>query len=125
MGRQEAKIERYLIQQIKSLGGKSFKFSSPVRKGVPDRICIMPYGLIFFVECKTEKGVISTLQKITFDEFTELHHPVYIVKSKEDVDAFIKYVAARITHVFQKYTEFEKDSRDNSETTVSEGTSGT
>ena len=47
----EKDIERYFNQQIKQAGGLSRKYTSPGRRGVPDRIAIMN-GHVYFVELK-------------------------------------------------------------------------
>ncbi|MDE9454224.1 VRR-NUC domain-containing protein, partial [Xenorhabdus bovienii] len=39
-------------KEIKKAGGIAYKFVSPGRRSVPDRICILPGGRILFVECK-------------------------------------------------------------------------
>lgn len=48
----ESDIERYLRKQVEANGGKCWKWVSPGRRGVPDRIVIMPGGVIAFVELK-------------------------------------------------------------------------
>lgn len=38
--------------EVKKAGGVAFKFISPGRRSVPDRIVLLPGGRIVFVECK-------------------------------------------------------------------------
>ncbi|MDC9623621.1 VRR-NUC domain-containing protein [Xenorhabdus sp. XENO-7] len=45
-------IENHLVKEIKKAGGMAYKFVSPGRRSVPDRICILSGGRIVFVECK-------------------------------------------------------------------------
>ncbi|WFQ80478.1 VRR-NUC domain-containing protein [Xenorhabdus sp. SF857] len=45
-------IERHLVNEVKKAGGIAYKFVSPGRRGVPDRIVILPNGRVVFVECK-------------------------------------------------------------------------
>ncbi|MEQ4654734.1 VRR-NUC domain-containing protein [Providencia rettgeri] len=45
-------IEKYLVNEVKKAGGIAYKFISPGRRGVPDRIVLLPNGKIIFVECK-------------------------------------------------------------------------
>ena len=40
----EREIEKWLREQIKNLGGKALKFTSPGNDGVPDRIVFLPGG---------------------------------------------------------------------------------
>ena len=48
----EASVEANVARQVKALGGVCWKWVSPGRSGVPDRICIFPGGRIVFVELK-------------------------------------------------------------------------
>ncbi|WP_179038264.1 PDDEXK family nuclease [Limnobaculum xujianqingii] len=48
----ESTIEKNLVKQVKAAGGIAFKFVSPGRRSVPDRIVILPGGRVVFVECK-------------------------------------------------------------------------
>ncbi|MDE9438043.1 VRR-NUC domain-containing protein [Xenorhabdus bovienii] len=52
MNIRESVIENHLVKEIKKAGGIAYKFVSPGRRSVPDRICILPGGRILFVECK-------------------------------------------------------------------------
>ncbi|WP_443256015.1 VRR-NUC domain-containing protein [Xenorhabdus sp. IM139775] len=45
-------IERHLVNEVKKLGGIAYKFVSPGRRGVPDRVVVLPNGRVVFVECK-------------------------------------------------------------------------
>jgi len=48
----EVAVEQPLVKEVKKRGGIAYKLVSPGRINVPDRLCIMPGGRIFFVECK-------------------------------------------------------------------------
>lgn len=48
----EKQIEQYLRDQVKERGGLAYKFTSPGRRSVPDRIVILPGLPTFFVETK-------------------------------------------------------------------------
>lgn len=70
----EASLERKICEYIRHLGGRAFKFVSPGCPGVPDRICVLPYGRIIFVEVKRpgrengcsiqQKKIIAWLRKM-------------------------------------------------------------
>ncbi len=49
----ESLIEKHLVAEVKKAGGVAFKFVSPGRRSVPDRIVLLPGGRIVFVECKS------------------------------------------------------------------------
>ena len=46
----ESTVERNIRRQVEGLGGVAWKWVSPGRRGVPDRICILPGPHIIFVE---------------------------------------------------------------------------
>lgn len=48
----ESAVEQGVCRRVKELGGVAWKWVSPGRIGVPDRICIFPGGRIVFVELK-------------------------------------------------------------------------
>jgi hypothetical protein len=50
----ESQLEQKLVHHITKLGGIAYKFSSPNRRSVPDRLCVMPNGRAFFVELKAK-----------------------------------------------------------------------
>lgn len=85
----EKDIEKFLNDNIKNLGGRSYKFVSPGNSGVPDRIIFLPGGRIYFVELKTKKGRPSALQKLQRRRFKELGHEVYLLYGLEDVKVFL------------------------------------
>ena len=49
----ESLIEKHLTPAVKAAGGVAYKFVSPGRRSVPDRIVLLPGGRIVFVECKS------------------------------------------------------------------------
>ncbi|WP_018694523.1 PDDEXK family nuclease [Algicola sagamiensis] len=59
----ESEIEAKFVKLVKNRGGMTRKYTSPGQRGVPDRLVIWPGGHVHFIELKTEKGVLSALQK--------------------------------------------------------------
>ena len=52
----ESDIERRLVQGVKKLDGRAYKFVSPGNIGVPDRLVGLPGGVVLFVEEKAPDG---------------------------------------------------------------------
>ena len=77
-------MERYLIKEVERRGGLCWKWAG--RVGVPDRIVMMPDGVVFFVEVKTEGGKLSKMQNVTHLKMDRLGIKVKTVWSKKDVD---------------------------------------
>lgn len=60
----EKEIEKKLRDMVESRGGKCLKWVCPGWAGVPDRICLLPGGRLYFVETKRPRGgVLSARQK--------------------------------------------------------------
>lgn len=52
----EREMEAQLRRMVERLGGKSLKWICPGWAGVPDRICLLPGGHVYFVELKRPAG---------------------------------------------------------------------
>ncbi|MDO4728454.1 MAG: VRR-NUC domain-containing protein [Bacteroidota bacterium] len=85
----EKEIEKYLIRRVKSLGGISYKFTSPGNAGVPDRIVVLK-GKLFFVELKTPGKEVRALQRMQIDKLLKHDQIVYVADSKEKIDLILK-----------------------------------
>jgi len=59
---------------------------------VPDRIVVMPKGGVYFVEVKSEKGQLSTLQRQRIVELAVLGHRVAVVRGVEEVELFLQRI---------------------------------
>jgi hypothetical protein len=75
----ETTIESKVVKKAKQLGFLTYKFVSPSNRGVPDRIFINPFGKIFFIEFKSEKGKLTKLQQKTIKDIGRFKVPVYVV----------------------------------------------
>jgi hypothetical protein len=90
MSERELAIEKYLITTIEVLGGLCLKFAVPGIRGYMDRLCILPGGVIFFVEVKRPKGgVLAELQKVRREEMQRLGCRCYVVKDRGEIDYVI------------------------------------
>lgn len=84
----EKDIEKSLGRMIGRHGGMCLKWVCPGWAGVPDRIILLPGGVIMFVELKRPKGgVISPQQKWWADKLTRLGFQHLFIFSHEDVKA--------------------------------------
>ena len=84
----EKDIEKILVEQVRKLGGRAYKWVSPGNDGVPDRIVIFPGRQPVFVELKTETGVLTSLQQSQIDRLRSLGQPVVVVKGIRGVRQF-------------------------------------
>lgn len=86
----ENTIEQNLINQVKKLGGMALKFVSPGTSGVPDRIVILPGGVIFFAELKRPGGALRKRQELMTRKLQELGAAVFVIDSKEMVEEVLQ-----------------------------------
>lgn len=86
----ERDIEKWLKKEIEGLGGEFWKFTSPGRDGVPDRIALFPDGRIVFVELKTERGQLSKIQAHVCKRLIDLNQQVCIVFGMEGAREFLQ-----------------------------------
>lgn len=77
----EQVLEQKLKRQIEAAGGLCLKWVSPGFTGVPDRICLLPGGKIFFAEVKRPdgKGQLSIRQKRVKAQLESLGFEVKVV----------------------------------------------
>ena len=91
-GVRESKIETYLVEQVEKHGGLCEKFTSPGKRGVPDRIVIWPaYGFarVHFVELKTIGGKLEPIQERDHARRKRLGCRVEVIWTKAQVDEYI------------------------------------
>lgn len=86
----EKATERYLVKRIAELGGEAYKFTSPGRRFVTDRICVLPKGLIWFVEVKSEGQKPAPGQQREIERLVQKGHFASWVDTKASVDHVIK-----------------------------------
>lgn len=86
----EKNIEKYLIDEMKKAGGKSYKWISPGNNGVPDRIATFPNGKIVFIELKAPGQKPSKQQNIIHRELLKLNCEVYVIDNKKQIDELIR-----------------------------------
>ena len=89
MGAPENRVESHLKNEVKRLGGRSYKWVSPGCTGVPDQI-VMLFGEVWFVEVKTLCGTFSPQQLRRATEIKQQGMNIHPVYGKRGVDKFIK-----------------------------------
>lgn len=84
----ESEVERHFVWTVERMGGVTYKFTSPGRKGVADRIACLPDGSTWFVELKTKGGRLSPLQKMFAADMAALNQKYACLWTKEQVNEF-------------------------------------
>lgn len=85
----EKTTEQYLRDCVERLGGEAYKFVSPNRRFVLDRLCVLPYGLVWFVEVKSEGHIPSPGQFREIERLIEKGHHATYVSTKAGVNKVI------------------------------------
>ena len=96
----EKYLERKLCAEVKAMGGIAYKFVSPGRRGVPDRMCVLPGGRVVFVELKSYGKKPTPLQEIEIGRLKDLGFEVFVIDSSEKLDKLISRLK-RIIQVFK------------------------
>lgn len=91
----EKDIEKHLVDLTRRAGGLCFKFTSPGRTGVPDRIVIYN-GQTFFVELKRPGEEPRPDQVYIHEEMKKRGIFVYVLDSKQSVEEFLTSIGVEI-----------------------------
>lgn len=89
---EEKYIERKLVDAIKKRGGMCPKFISPGLNGVPDRIVLLPHGVMVFVETKSTGKKMRPIQKRRKMQFERLGFKVYCIDDIKQIDEMLKEI---------------------------------
>ena len=86
----EKAIERYLVDEVKKLGGVCLKYSNQNMAGYPDRLILLPGAITIWVELKSKGKHTTALQDIRLRTLNKLGYDTYICDNKEAIDKIIK-----------------------------------
>lgn len=88
----ERTVEQYLVTSCRPVGLLCLKFVSPGHDGVPDRIIIGPFGVVF-VEVKRPGGRLRPLQRAVIAKMRNHGADVRVIDSLAGVDGLIADLA--------------------------------
>ena len=86
----EKDVEAHLVEGVKRLGGVAYKFTSPGRRNVPDRICVLPGGRIVFVELKAPGKKPTAGQAREHQRLRDLGQEVVVCDNVIDVMVLLR-----------------------------------
>ena len=92
----EHKVDLHLGKQLKDLGCLYYKWVSPGRAGVPDRIIITPKGRVIFAELKTDLGRLSPAQRYQIKMLSGCGVDVRVVQGIPGADALALELGAEL-----------------------------
>ena len=86
----ENEVEGHLRRCVEKAGGLCVKFLPDFARGFPDRIVLLPGGVLVWVETKRPQGgVLSPVQKVQHVLLRRLGQRVEVVWTKDQADALI------------------------------------
>lgn len=85
----EKETENKLVKSVKLAGGLCLKFTSSGFDGVPDRLVLLPFGKIAFVEVKAPNKKPRPLQKARHRLLQKLGFKVYVLDDAEQIGGII------------------------------------
>lgn len=86
----EKAIEKYLVEQVKAIGGICLKYSNANMVGYPDRVICLHGGKVVWVELKSKGKKPTKMQAIRQAELAGLGHEVYCIDNKNTIDELIR-----------------------------------
>ncbi|WP_394523692.1 VRR-NUC domain-containing protein [Lacrimispora sp. JR3] len=86
----ESEIEKILVNEVRRLGGRAYKWVSPGNSGVPDRIVIFSGQSPIFTELKTDTGKLSALQKVQIKRLADLGQRIYVIYGINGLSQFFR-----------------------------------
>ena len=95
----ESIIEKHLVSEVKKLEGTAYKFVSPGHAGVPDRLCLLPNGTVFFVELKATGKTTRPLQDRQIEKIRAYGQRVYVADSREKIKEILELEGGRQSEV--------------------------
>lgn len=87
--RSEKAIEKYLVSQVRKMGGLALKYTNSNEAGYPDRI-VVTNGSTFWVELKSKGEKPRPLQEHCIEKLRSLGQRVYVADSREMVDLILE-----------------------------------
>lgn len=86
----ESEIEKILVDEIRKMGGRAFKWVSPGNDGVPDRIVVLPGYPAVFVEMKTVTGKLTSLQRVQIERLQKMGQDVRVLYGEKETRTFLE-----------------------------------
>lgn len=88
----EKLLEKNLREKVKALNGLALKFHCLSFTGFPDRIVLMPFGKLYFVELKSEGKKPTKIQLSVHRLLCDLGFLVFVIDTKEKLSNFLKLI---------------------------------
>ena len=95
----EKNLEAALVSGCKRRGGMAVKLTSQFHRGHPDRLVLLPFRTVAFVELKSTGCKRTALQEVAGEQLESLGFRVFVVDSTEGLMEFFYKMDRRITRI--------------------------
>lgn len=85
----ESTLEDKFRLAVRRLGGRAYKLA-PTTKGLPDRLVLLPGGIVHLVELKTETGTVSPKQRLVHEQAAEVGTIVHVIYGQAGVADWVE-----------------------------------
>ncbi|MBR5672458.1 MAG: VRR-NUC domain-containing protein [Spirochaetales bacterium] len=93
----EKTLEQSLKRSVESkMHGLCVKLQSDFMTGLPDRMCLLPSGRVFFIELKTTGKKPRKIQQATHEKLRKLGFEVYVIDSTDSMKKLLSGFAAEM-----------------------------
>ena len=89
---EEKKLEQKLVKAVRNIGGLALNFVSPGCDGVPDRLILIAYVKVAFVEVKAKGKKPRPIQIRRINQIKNLGFLVFILDDEKDIPSIIQQV---------------------------------
>ena len=95
----EKALEHRLVEEVKKMGGLALKNTSQFHGGIPDRLVLLPFHTISFVELKSTGEKPRPLQEAAMAKLGDMGFRCWVIDSTEKLDYFLGRMKARLEKV--------------------------
>ena len=99
MKESEKTLEAALVEGTKKRGGLAIKLTSQFHRGLPDRLVLLPYHTICFVELKSTGCKRTALQEAAASQLEALGFRVFVIASSLELFEFFARMDKRIKRI--------------------------
>lgn len=103
----EKALEARLVDEVKKRGGMAVKLTSQFHRGMPDRLCVLPFHTIAFVEMKSTGEKPTALQEAAMQQLRSMRFAVRVVDSTETLDELLQGFDERLAEQAENDAELQ------------------
>ena len=98
----ENEVEAYLRRQVEKLGGLCIKIPADYMRGIPDRIVLLPHGVLVWVETKRPSGGRVSGSQLVVHEMLRRNDNVHSVVCENTLDCVFPFLVGYFNEVCEE-----------------------